>query len=407
MGGLQTLLSYNDEFVSIGTGCAMQATQMIAGAIMSMLLLGAPPAGAQEGIHWTGRWLIANGSGVASYAGSTVLLEFKHSASVSADLTVLRPRADQDLYISVTVDGGKPVRMGLSRGAHPHVVLASGLSFGRHEVAVRKEGEPAFGALQFAEPKLELGGRWRDVAEDRPVVEVIGDSDATGICALGPDSPADPVGIYHSEWASQSSSWVGLLEAELAGVGHPVDMVDLAISGSTTGSEAKLYDLTAPRYSDTVFAEYSGPSRRHASLVLMWGGANDRHGGGDVAKESPVTYEQLSKFQKGVYDQITKIIARNPGVKIVLLDYIDTAIPGWRAAYDQVVGLLPEEQQQQILFLRVHDSKGRADACETDPDGHPNLSMHQSWAAQIFAWMMTPEVFGRLDFPSGEQWYDE
>jgi hypothetical protein len=139
----------------------------------------------------------------------------------------------------------------------------------------------------------------------------------------------------------------------------------------------------------------------------MWGGANDRHGGGETASGSPVTYEHLSKFQKGVYDQITKIFARNPGVKIVLLDYIDTEIPGWRAAYDQVVGLLPDEQQQRMLFLRVHDSKGRADACKVDPDGHPNSSMHQSWAAQIFAWMMSPEVFGRLGFPSGEQWHDE
>jgi hypothetical protein len=386
----------------------MQAMQVIAGAMVSLLLLlMAAPAGAQEGIQWIGRWLIANGSATASYAGSTVLLSFKHSESISADLTVLKARAGQDLYISVAVDGGKPVRMGLSRGTHEHVVLASGLSFGPHEVAVRKEGEPIFGALRFADPKLGLIGRWRTVADDRPIVEVIGDSDATGICVLGPDSPADPVGIYHSEWAAQSMSWVGLLDAELAGVGHPVDMVDLAISGSTTGSEAKSYDLTAPRYSDAVFADYPKAPGRHASAVLLWGGANDRHGGGETARGSPVTYGNLSKFQKGVYDQITKIAARNPGVKIVLLDYIDTQIPGWRSAYDQVVGLLPDEQQKRILFLRVHDSKGRADACEVDPDGHPNSSMHQSWAAQIFAWMMSPEVFAQLGFPSGEQWYDE
>ncbi len=132
--------------------------------------------------------------------------------------------------------------MGLSRGSHERVVLASGLSSGAHQVVVRKEGEPVFGALRFADPKLDLGGRWRAVADDRPIVEVIGDSDATGICALGPDSPADASSIYNSQWASQSMSWVGLLEAELAGVGHPVDMVDLAISGSKTGSEAKSYE---------------------------------------------------------------------------------------------------------------------------------------------------------------------
>jgi GDSL-like Lipase/Acylhydrolase family len=188
-----------------------------------------------------------------------------------------------------------------------------------------------FGALRFAEPKLDPGGRWRAVADDRPIVEVIGDSDATGVCALGPDSPAQSHSIYNSQWASQSISWVGLLEAELAGVGHPVDMVDLAISGSDTRSEAKSYGLVAPRYSDAPFLGYSQSGGARVSLVLLWGGANDRHSGGDTASESPVTYEHLSKFQKGVYDQIAEIGARNPDAKIVLLDYIDPTIPGWRA----------------------------------------------------------------------------
>ena len=380
---------------------------MFTGVAVCILLLLAAPARAQDGVDWVGRWVIADDAAVATYAGSAVRLSFGHSSSVAADLTVLKSRGVQDLFISVAVDGGKPLRMGLSAGAHEHVVLASGLSSGAHQVVVRKEGEPVFGALRFAEPVLDPGGRWRAVADDRPIVEVIGDSDATGICVLGPDSPAESVSIYNSQWASQSMSWVGLLEAELAGAGHPVDMVDLAISGSKTRSEAKSYDLAAPRYSDAPFLAYSGSGRAHASLVLLWGGANDRHGGGDAARELPVTYELLSKFQKGVYDQIAEIMARNPDAKIVLLDYIDPTIPAWKAAYDQVVGLLPEEQQKKILFLRVYDPKGKADACEIDPKGHPNLSMHQSWAAQIFTWMMSPDVFGRLDFPSGEQWYDQ
>lgn len=380
--------------------------RVVSCAVAGTALLIAAPAGAQDGVNWVGRWLFSGGSEVATYAGSTVLLNFMHSSRVSADLTVLRSRGNQDLFISVAVDGGKPVRMALSRGAHPQVVLASGLSSGVHRVAVRKEGEPVFGALQFAAPKLDLAGRWQTVEDERPVVEVIGDSDATGICALGPDSPADATSIYRSAWASQSMSWVGLLGAELAGVGHPVDMVDLAISGSKAGSEAKTYDLAAPGYSDVAFDGYSQPAHRHASLVLMWGGANDRHGGGETASHSPVTYAHLSKFQKGIYDQITKIFARNAAVKIVLLDYIDAFIPAWGPAYDQVAGLLPEEEKKRLLFLHVYDPKGKADACEIDPDGHPNYSMHQAWAAQIFAWMMSPDVFSRLDFPSGEQWYD-
>ena len=64
-----------------------------------------------------------------------------------------------------------------------------------HVVAVRKEGEPKFGTLQFANPKLDAGGLWQVLPDDRPIVEVIGDSFATGICALGPDSPAASVSI--------------------------------------------------------------------------------------------------------------------------------------------------------------------------------------------------------------------
>ena len=109
----------------------------------------AAPAAAQEGVNWIGRWLFADGSAVATYAGSTVLLAFEHSSSVAADLTVLEARGNQDLFISVAVDGGKPVRMGLRRGTHTQVLLASGLSSGAHSVAVRKEGEPIFGALRL------------------------------------------------------------------------------------------------------------------------------------------------------------------------------------------------------------------------------------------------------------------
>jgi hypothetical protein len=316
-------------------------------------------------------------------------------------------RGSQGLYIAVSVDGGKPVRVGLSRGPHPALVLAAGLSPAVHLVAVRKEGEPHFGALQFANPKLEIGGRWERIVDDRPIVEVIGDSDATGICALGPDSPADAVSIYNSAWASQSASWVALLEAALAGAGHPVDMVDLAISGSTARSEADSYDFTAPDFSDARFGEYSPPGHRHASLVLLWGGANDRHAGGDLAAGAPLTIENLSSFQHGVYRQIEKILARNPGVRILLLSYIDTTIPDWKAAYDQVLSLFNAEQRGRIFFLRVYDPKKKSDACEIDPKGHPNLAMHAAWAAQIFAWMIQPDVLRQLDFPSGEQWYDD
>jgi hypothetical protein len=358
----------------------------------------------QTGVKLVGRWLPPASAPTATYAGSMVVLKFEHSSRISADFNVSNSRGSQDLFIAVTVDGGKPVRIGLTRGRHPGVVLASGLSSGPHLVAVRKEGEPYFGALQFSNPTLDVAGRWRAIIDDRPIVEVIGDSDATGICALGPDSPADAVSIYNSAWASEALSWVGLLEAGLAAVGHPVDMVDLAVSGSTAESEASSYDYTAPGFSNERFADYSPPGAEHASVVFMWGGANDRHAGGDIASESPVTYARLSRFQKGVYDQLSKVFARNPDVKVVLLDYIDRTIPDWKAAYEQVQGLFSEGERKRMFFLRVYDPKGKSDACEIDPKGHPNLSMHATWAGQILKWMMSADLLQQLGFPTGEQW---
>jgi hypothetical protein len=366
-----------------------------------------------DGVKLVGRWLppptdgSRGGGPVATYAGSTVLLRFKHSPDVYADLKVMASKGSQELFISVTVDGGKPTRMGLARGVHESVVLASGLSDGNHVVAMKKEGEPGFGALQFSNPRLDVAGRWLPIHDDRPIVEVIGDSDATGICALGPDSPADATSIWTSSWASESYSWVGVLDAELASLGHPVDMVDLALSGSKTASEADSYDYTAPDYSDAHFGEYAQPGRKNASVVFLWGGGNDHHGGGDLAHGAVVTRDTLSTFEKGIFTQLTKVFTRNPGVRVVLLEYTDPTIPSWKTAYEQVESLLPEEQQKRIFYLRVYDPKGKQDACEIDPEGHPNLALHMAWAGQILAWLLTTNAFHELGFPDGEQWYDE
>jgi hypothetical protein len=195
-----------------------------------------------------------------------------------------------------------------------------------------------------------------------------------------------------------------LLEAGLAAAGHPADVVDLAISGSKTGSEADSYDLTAPGISDAKFAEYAPPGRKHAAVAFLWGGGNDRHGGGDVASSMPVRYGGLSAYQKGVYDQLTKIFARNPGVKVVLLEYIDPAIPDWRPALDQVQSLFPDAEQKRMFHLRVYDPKGTQDACEIDPKGHPNLFLHSAWAVQILTWMTSQDMLTQFGFPSGQQW---
>jgi hypothetical protein len=120
-----------------------------------------------------------------------------------------------------------------------------------------------------------------------------------------------------------------------------------------------------------------------------------------------LTYATLSAFQKGVFDQLTKIFERNPGVKVVLLDYIDPTIPDWRPAYTQVESFFTVDQREQMFFLALYDPKGKSDACEIDPKGHPNLSLHAAWAAQILAWMLSKDIFPLLGFPAGEQWYDD
>jgi len=373
---------------------------------LGWLLAAYPAAAEQQGLKFVGRWVTSPDGQVATYAGSTVLLRFHDSGSVAADLAISNSSYGDESFISVTVDGGKPVRMGLTEGRHPGVVFAANLSRGPHVVAVRKEGEPRFGALHFANPRLEPSGKWDSISDYRPIVEVIGDSDATGICVLGPDSPADGVSINEPAWGSEADSWVGRLEADLAGVGHPVDMVDLAISGSTAGSEAASYDDAAPGFSDAKFDQYSLPGNEHASLVLMWGGGNDRHGGGDLASGKPVTYARLSPFERGIFDQLTKILARNPDVRVVLLDYIDVTEPDWRPAYAQIESLFTDAERERMFVLPVYDQKGKQDACEIDPKGHPNMSLHESWAAQILVWIMSANNLERLGLPEAQAWDD-
>lgn len=371
------------------------------------LLSAALASAEQQGLKFVGRWVTAADGAVATYAGSTVLLRFHDSVSVAADVAISDVRYGQESFVSVTVDGGKPVRIGLLEGRHPGIVFASNLSRGRHVVAIRKEGEPRFGALHFANPRLEVSGKWDPISDYRPIVEVIGDSDATGICVLGPDSPLDGVSINESRWGSETDSWVGRLEAGLAGVGHPVDMVDLALSGSTTGSEAASYDDTAPGFSDAKFEQYSLPGNEHASLVLLWGGGNDRHGGGDLASGKPLTYARLSPFERGIFDQLTKIFARNPDVRVVLLDYIDVTEPDWRPAYAEIESLFTDAERERMFVLPVYVQKGKQDACEIDPKGHPNLSLHASWAAQILMWMMSADIWQGLGLPQALEWGDD
>lgn len=348
-----------------------------------------------NGVEFIGRWAPPLNAPIATWAGSGVLLRFRNSPSVAADLTVARTvssEPDAKLYISVSIDGGDRRRIGLSYGSHPRFVLASGLSHGTHTVALRDENEPYFGSLQFANPTLDAGGTWRRISNHRPIIEIVGDSDATGICALGPLSPAVPAHLFTSAWASQSDSWPGLLETKLAALGHPVEVVDLAISGSTTGSEAAAYDLAAPQFGDSKFVAYSG--LRPVSFALLWGGVNDHNHGGDLAAGTPVTAGKLSPFQRGVYDQITEIFARSPHAKIGLLDYIDPVaeVPDWKPAYMQVLSLFTKRQQEQIFFLAVNDPPGTSNACDVDPKGHPSQSMHESWAAQIVAWMVSQNL---------------
>ena len=139
----------------------------------------------------------------------------------------------------------------------------------------------------------------------------------------------------------------------------------------------------------------------------LWGGGNDRHNGGDLA-HGAVTYDNLSKFEKGIFAQLTKIFARNPDVRVVLLEYTDPTIPSWKTAYEQVESLLPDDQQKRIFYLRVYDPKGKQDACEIDPDGSSQSCAARGMGRTDTCMVADLQRLPRVGiFPDGEQWYDE
>jgi len=347
-----------------------------------------------DGIEYVGRWAATGAVHVATYGGSAVLLKFRNSSSVRLDLTAAKPPKSDDntgkLYIRVIVDGGAPTRIGLERGDHPGYLLAEGLSLGPHIVEVRHDQEPAFGVLQVGHPALEPGGIWETFTDTRPIIEVIEDSDATGICILGPTNPAKPANLGTPEWSSQILSWPALLESGLAAMGRPAIVADLALSGSNTAGEAETYDQAAPLFDQSKFTSYSGG--RTASLVLFWGGSNEKDMGGEMAGGSPVTYANLSPFQRGIYDQIMKVAARNPDAQLGLLEYADRDVPPWRPAYQQIKELLPAAIQQKLHFLAVSDDWQHFSACDAAPHGHPDLTTQQHWTAQILQWILAEKL---------------
>jgi len=352
-------------------------------------------ASGQDGVVFTGRWGSPKDAPIATWPGSGVMLGFERSSFVTADLTVSVSTsiAEPKLYIAVSVDGDKPRRIGIASGHHPGFVLASGLSKGRHLVTVRDDNEPFIGSLQFASPKLAPGGRWRSLSKPRPIIEVIDDSDATGLCILGPLNPPRPANLGTPAWLSESASWPRLLEGKLAAAGHPAEVVNLSISGSTAGSEAMAYELATPRAGDGKFIGYSG--NRRPSLALLWGGSNDHNQGGDTAGGSPIGVANLSPFQRGVYDQILKIWARSPDAKIVLMWYVDPNVRNWEAAYVQLKGIFDQREQKRIFLLGVRDIPDAMDACDLAPRGHPDMSQQENWADQIFEWLMTKHLVHR------------
>lgn len=362
--------------------------------VLSTVALCRAQAPSFEGIEYVGRWAGTENARVATYGGSAVLYKFRGSSSLRVDLTARTAENPGDvgakLYIRVIVDGGAPARVGLDRGEHPGYVLADGLSKGTHLVELRYDQEPSFGALQVGRASLNHGGAWEKFTDTRPVIEVIEDSDATGICILGPTNPASPVLLQTSAWSSQILSWPALLESGLAAMGRPVIVADLALSGSTAASEAETYDQAAPLFDQSKFAAYSGG--RKASLVLFWGGSNDKGVGGELASDSPVTYANLSPFQRGIYDQIMKVVSQNPQAQLGLLEYSDPNLPRWTPAYMQLKQLLPVDVQRKMHFLVVKDDPEHFNACGEAPNGHPDLTTQTTWTAQILQWLVSENL---------------
>jgi hypothetical protein len=346
------------------------------------------------GIEYVGRWAGSEGARMTSYGGSAVLLKFRNSSSVRMDLSAGKPVKDVDaaskLYIRVIVDGGAPERIGLERSAHPGFVLAENLTKGVHTVEVRYDQEPLFGSLLVGHATLEAGGTWEPFTDTRPIIEVIEDSDATGICDLGPTNTAKPANLVTSAWSSQQLSWPALLESHLAALDKPAIVADLALSGSTATSEAETYDQAAPLWSDDKFTSY--PGGRHAAVVLFWGGSNDKNVGGELASGKPVNVTNLSVFERGIYDQIMKVTAQNPDAQLGLLEYDDPNLPHWRPAYLEIMQLLPEATRSKVHFLAVKDDPANFNACDAAPNGHPNRTTQEYWTAQILNWMLAEKM---------------
>lgn len=143
--------------------------------------------------------------GLLCWTGSALVIQAKlreWSAMIEADWT------DQSPYMGVLVDGAPVARFALCRGKKRYMLLTGMDEMAEHELTLFRDTQPMSGDEQLSVrvSEMDVTG-WIYPVQEKPAIEVIGDSLTTGEGTVGPRNGME----WRSVWLSGMNSWVQTL----------------------------------------------------------------------------------------------------------------------------------------------------------------------------------------------------
>ena len=331
-----------------------------------------------------GRTVIKDGNLVFAQSASGIAFKVNGSGDLQLTLKLISRRTgDADGvsggYFTVVVDGVKlnaDKRYPADRGSswttnssnYPYVIVTKdeektftipNLSNGEHTIEIIGQNEPDIATLAFK--SITFAGTIADAPANRELyIEAIGDSISTGFGLL---ANSYSMYGYASLYQDATLAWPYLLATSLNADLSVVGRAGIAANPGTgySGCMQTDYQYTSVQISGTAPYDFS----RKADVVVVCLGTND------LSVSNGKTQDQL---KEGIKDMLKLARKKNPNAHIVLMYNM------MKSGYDSLFSAAASElggAASRYYSLKLTTNTA---AC-----GHPNLSGHASYAADLKA----------------------
>lgn len=324
-----------------------------------------------------GRGVIENdGSLRMAWSGTSATVTF-HGTAVSADIT-----DNGQNHFLVLIDG-KPKRERITTSAgRTTIELIRGLPRGRHTVTLYRLNEPMVGTSTLHGFVLDSSGRALPHAdENRPGIEVLGDSISTGYGNLGESEECGFSPETQDHFMTYGARAARSLEADLTTIAWSGKGV-FTNRGNTADTEPlpALWKYSLP--AERIAHDFSGPS---PDVVVINLGSNDF--APEVRDTTPFAseYEAFVRDVRTTYPEAYILLLLGP---LLTDDYPEgmQALTRVRTALDQLVVTRHEGGDEKISVLEVERPTAEEGwGC----DFHPTVKTHERIAAELVGALRT------------------